>query len=219
VTSPRTAAEPLPEGSWGARVVGLARRAVEGTAADPSGRDPVARVRPEEPELAALREPRGVFVTLEEHPSGRLRGCIGYPLPVFPLGIALVRAADAAAREDPRFPPVRPAELDRLTVEVSVLTVPEPILGPPEDRPHAVVVGRDGLIVETSFDSGLLLPQVAVEQGWDAEAFLAGTCEKAGAPPSAWRRASTKVRKFQAEVFREQRPRGPVVAVPLTPRA
>ena len=158
-----------------------------------------------------FREPRGVFVTLKHHPSGDLRGCIGYPLPVFPLGEAIPRAALAAAVDDPRFPPVRSGELDRLTVEVSVLTVPEPIRAArPDDLVRAVVVGRDGLIVEGLGSSGLLLPQVAPEQGWTSEELLEGTCEKAGLPPGAWRDLRVTVKRFEAEIFAERAPNGPV---------
>ncbi len=158
----------------------------------------------------ALRDPRGVFVTLEQYPSGRLRGCIGFPLPVYPLYRAIVRAASAAATEDPRFPPVREAELDALVVEVSILSRPEPIPGPPEERAAAVVIGRDGLIVEAGDDYGLLLPQVAPEQGWNVRELLEGTCEKAGVAPDAWRRPTTRVLRFTASVYHEVRPKGPI---------
>jgi uncharacterized protein len=154
-------------------------------------------------------EHRGVFVTLKRHPGGALRGCIGYPLPVLPLRAGLPRAAVAAALEDPRFPPVRPSELPRLALEVSVLTVPVVLPGTrPEERLAAVVVGRDGLIVEGFGASGLLLPQVAPEEGWSAEQLLAGTSEKAGLRPNAWRDPAVTVRRFEAEVFRERVPGG-----------
>jgi uncharacterized protein (TIGR00296 family) len=162
------------------------------------------------PELFA--EPRGVFVTLKEHPGGGLRGCIGYPVPVYPLGAAIVQVAAAAALEDPRFPPLTPAELEQVTVEVSILTVPEVITTPdPAGRAAEVVVGRDGLIVDGDGASGLLLPQVATEQGWDATRFLSETCRKAGLRPDAWRSARVSLRRFRAEIFREERPGGPVV--------
>ncbi len=164
---------------------------------------------------ASFTEPRGVFVTLRQFPDGDLRGCIGYPRPVLPLGLALERAAVAAATEDPRFRPVRASELGRLTFEVSILTVPEPIApGRPEEIAAAVRVGRDGLTVEGFGTSGLLLPQVAPEQGWTAEEFLAGVCEKAGLPANAWRRPGVTLRRFEAEVFREATPEGGLVDEP-----
>ena len=157
-------------------------------------------------------EPRGVFVTWKRARDEALRGCIGYPLPVLPLRRAVEEAAAAAAFEDPRFPPIRAEELPELLVEVSVLALPRPIAV--ADRPGGVRPGIDGLIVRRGRASGLLLPQVAPEQGWGAEAFLDGTCEKAGLPPGAWRRPDVDVRAFEAEVFGETSPGGPVVRHP-----
>ncbi|MHB8351692.1 MAG: TIGR00296 family protein [Thermoplasmata archaeon] len=190
----------------GAAAVRLARFTVEESSGGPVG------PAPEEPLSAAFRVPRGVFVTLRTHPGERLRGCIGFPLPVFPLGRAIRLAAAAAAREDPRFPPVSARELNRLTVEVSVLTVPEPLAGRTgAARREALCVGTDGLIVEAGGRTGLLLPQVATEQGWDARQFLAGACEKAGLPPEAWESPATRLLTFRARIFREASPGGPIV--------
>jgi len=195
----------------GVAAVRLARRAVEGAVAPHPGPDPTEAARGERLS-AVFDEPRGVFVTLKRYPDDALRGCIGYPLPVLPLRSALVRAAVSAAVEDFRFHPVRASELPRLTIEVSVLTVPVPIrFTTPEEALRAVTVGRDGLIVEGFGSSGLLLPQVAPEQGWSAEELLNGTCEKAGLPPRAWRDPHVKVRRFEAEIFREVTPGGDVV--------
>lgn len=192
----------------GARAVRLARAALVaalGASGAPEGTAP--------PELPAVfAEPRGAFVTLRRYPDGGLRGCIGFPLPVLPLGRAVREAAVAAATEDPRFPRVAASELRTLTIEVSALTVPVPIAATrPEEIVREVRVGRDGLIVDGYGRSGLLLPQVAPEQGWSAEELLDGTCEKAGLPPRAWRDPRVQVRRFEAEVFSEQRPGGEVV--------
>ncbi len=190
-----------------------ARRSIE-RAVDPDRSSGLARTA--DPTIG-FAEPRGVFVTLRHYPDEELRGCIGYPLPVLPLGEALERAAVSAAIEDPRFRPVRPAELPHLTVEVSVLSAPEPISAEaPEAIAADVRVGRDGLIVESRGHSGLLLPQVAPEQGWTAEEFLAGACEKAGLAPGAWRRPGVKIFRFEAQVFREGSPGGPLVDAPPT---
>ena len=189
----------------GASAVRLAR--ASGAAALRAGRNGAAT-----PELGAVfRERRGVFVTWRRFPSSELRGCIGFPLPVLPLERAIAEAAVAAATEDPRFPRVRAEELPALTVEVSVLTVPETIRADaPVARLGAVVAGRDGLIVEGFGTQGLLLPQVATEMGWSAEELLDGTCEKAGLRPGAWRDPRVTVRRFAAEVFAETRPEGPI---------
>jgi uncharacterized protein len=193
----------------GAVAVRWARASIEaalGRSAS-GGAPPIDR----EPRDAVFREPRGVFVTLKRHPSDLLRGCIGYPLPHFPLAWAIAQASVAAATEDPRFPAVRAGELAQLTVEVSILTVPVPVGGrTPEEIAAHLRVGRDGLIVEGHGTSGLLLPQVAPEQGWTASEFLDGTCEKAGLPAGAWRQAGVRIRRFEAEVFAETSPGGSV---------
>ncbi len=173
---------------------------------------PIPSAPPEAEEL------RGVFVTLVRYPSRELRGCIGYPLPVLPLAEALRGAAIASAHEDPRFPGLRPEELDRIAVEVSILTPPERIAASdPAARLASVEVGRDGLIVRRGGASGLLLPQVAPEQGWQAAEFLDATCEKAGLAAGAWRQPTTVVERFQADVFAETEPNGSVVSAHRAP--
>jgi uncharacterized protein (TIGR00296 family) len=146
---------------------------------------------------------RGVFVTLTR--GGRLRGCIGYPYPVMPLSEALVNAAVAAATEDPRFLPVSAGELDEIEVEVTVMTPPEPLLCPPAERPSRIEAGRHGLIITGHGRSGLLLPQVATEYGWDEKTFLDHTCMKAGLPSGCWQRDGIEVQTFEGQIFHEQR--------------
>jgi len=158
----------------------------------------------------AFETKSGAFVTLNEHPSGLLRGCIGYPQPFFPLVKSIEKAAEGAA-EDPRFPRLTSEELDRVTVEVSILTPPELIdVKKPKDLAKSVNVGVDGLSVAQGPYRGLLLPQVAVEYAWDAAEFLSEACMKAGLLADAWLDPATRVYKFQAEVFAETQPRGPV---------
>ncbi len=155
-------------------------------------------------------EDSGAFVTLSTYPGHDLRGCIGYPEPYFPLRDALIKAAQGATH-DPRFPRLREGELDRIVVEVSLLSPPEPInVRNPKEYLRLVKIGVHGLIVERGPYRGLLLPQVPVEYGWDAETFLSHTCMKAGLFADAWLDSKTKLFSFTGEVFSEQKPRGPV---------
>ena len=135
-----------------------------------------------------LHDELGVFVTLNKH--NNLRGCIGYPEPVYPLIDAVIDSAISAAMRDPRFPSVDESELDSLDYEITVLTKPQ------------VIEGKDGLIVERGFYRGLLLPQVAPEHNMDKEEFLSHTCMKAGLRPDAWLDKNTKVYKFQGQIFK-----------------
>ena len=152
----------------------------------------------------------GVFVTLN-NPIG-LRGCIGYPLPDKKLFNALEDAAIAAATEDPRFPPVKYEELDSITFEVTVLTPPTKIkVTTPEEYFSKIKVGQDGLIVKYGFNSGLLLPQVPIEYGWNEKEFLEHTCEKAGLPKDYWKKAEVEIQKFEGIVFKEKDPKGEVI--------
>lgn len=146
---------------------------------------------------------RGVFVTLTRH--GDLRGCIGLPYPVMPLGEAIQHAAKAAALEDPRFPPVAKDELARINLEVTILTVPVPLLCEPEERPAQVIVGKHGLIVRGMGTSGLLLPQVATEYGWDSTTFLDHTCSKAGLTVKCWTSKKVELMTFEGQIFSEKK--------------
>jgi len=155
--------------------------------------------------------PGGVFTTLKTHPSDDLRGCIGIPEPIMNLRDALVRSAMSAATEDPRFPRVSPGELDGITIEVTLMTPPEPV---PVDRPEELLdkvrIGVHGLIASRDGRKGLLLPQVPVEQGWDVEQFLRHTCWKAGLPMDSWNDGRTTFQWFTGQVFGEVEPRGEV---------
>lgn len=164
--------------------------------------------------LRGLR--RGVFVTLNTYPELELRGCIGFPYPVKNFLDQVVDAAISAAFGDPRFTPLEEDELNRVVVEVSVLTLPEEIKT--KDRrllPSMIEIGRDGLIIESSLGAGLLLPQVPVEYGWDAEEFLTNLCFKAGLPPTYWLTGQAVIKRFTAEVFAEKEPNGEVVRVDI----
>jgi len=152
----------------------------------------------------------GVFVTLN-NPDG-LRGCIGFPIPEKKLSHAIVEGAIAAATEDPRFPSVKINELNDIVFEVTVLTPPVEIdVSDPTEYLEKIKVGRDGLMIKHSFSSGLLLPQVPVEYGWNVEEFLQHTCEKAGLARDTWKNESVKIEKFEGIIFKEETPNGAIV--------
>lgn len=140
-------------------------------------------------------EPRGAFVTIKEY--GELRGCIGFVEPLFPLYQTIIQAAIYAATQDPRFPPLRKSELSRIEIEISVLTPPQPVSNVSE-----IKIGQHGLLIKQDGKSGLLLPQVATEFGWDRETFLKEVCRKAGLPDNAWKKPGS-LYKFEAIVFKE----------------
>jgi hypothetical protein len=177
----------------------------------------VLRARPRRGQVPpGLDVPRGAFVTLWT--GAALRGCVGYGEPHGPLHAVLGDAARGAVR-DPRFAPVRPRDLEGLTVEASILTPPAPLrAGRAEELPGLVRVGEHGLIVRRGRHRGLLLPQVALEHGMDAEAFLDAACAKAGLDPGAWRLDGLEWHAFRAQVFREAAPRGPVEEAGSGPR-
>jgi uncharacterized protein len=166
------------------------------------------RPLPPVPDVPGAALKRGAFVTITE--LGALRGCIGRITGDRPLGEVVREMTVAAARDDPRFPPVVPTELPGLALEISVLSAPATLLPSPVE-PGRLVLGRDGLIVRRGRHVGLLLPQVATEYHWGSEAFLAATCRKAGLSPDAWRDPDTEVLTFQADVFAEAKEpeRGP----------
>ncbi|MCZ7684837.1 MAG: AmmeMemoRadiSam system protein A [Sandaracinaceae bacterium] len=150
-----------------------------------------AERRAPEEQGATLLEPGASFVTLRG-PDGALRGCIGELEARRSLVESVRGCAVGAALRDPRFPPVHASELAGLRVAISVLTPARPI-----DGPDDVEVGRHGLLVERGPYRGVLLPEVAAEQRWDAATFLAQTCRKAGLPADAWRDPETQLSAFE----------------------
>ena len=149
----------------------------------------------------ALQIPGAVFVTLTR--AGELRGCIGYVEAVKPLAEAVAHCAISAATADPRFPPASPDELPHLQIEISVLSPLQRI-----DDPGQIQVGEHGLYISQGGRRGLLLPQVAIEFGWDRESFLRQTCIKAGLPGDAWRRGA-EIRVFTVDRFSDGLPIAP----------
>ena len=164
---------------------------------------------------SVFKEKQGVFVTIHTYPSHMLRGCIGIPEPIMPLQDALVEAATSATR-DPRFPPLSERELDNIIIEVTILTPPKLLeVSDPKEYLSKIKIGRDGLIVRKGGYSGLLLPQVPVEEKWDVEEFLANTCMKAWLPADAWLDRNTKIYTFSGQIFTEIEPRGKIEEKPL----
>jgi MEMO1 family protein len=145
-------------------------------------------------ESERLKELRGAFVTITK--KGSLRGCIGHIRGLKPLYKTVEEMAAAAAFDDPRFPPVTKNELKDLSIEISVLTPFKEITDVNE-----IEVGKHGIYMERGYYSGLLLPQVATEYGWDRNTFLEHTCRKAGLPPDAWKEKDTKIYIFSADIF------------------
>jgi uncharacterized protein len=153
----------------------------------------------------------GIFVTLYQldtiNGKKNLRGCIGYTVPSWNIHDTVAVAAINAATEDPRFIALGQEELDKVIFEVSVLTKPIPIeIDNTQAFLSEIVIGRDGLILESNYGSGLFLPQVPVEQRWTINEYLTNLCYKAGAPVDTWKLPDSKLYKFHTMVFREKLP-------------
>mgnify|MGYP000005135423 FL=1 len=147
-----------------------------------------------EPPTQKLFEQYGAFVTFKI--NGQLRGCIGHLVGDKPVWETVKLMAKQAGFQDPRFPPLSREEMEKVEIEISILS---PITECPDVR--QVEPGRHGLVVQRGMHSGLLLPQVATEQGWDRETFLSQTCLKAGLPPDSWKNKKIDIYWFEAEVF------------------
>ncbi len=165
----------------GQYLVEMAKEAIS-TYLETNMRIPVPEDCPDE-----LKEELGVFVTLNK--KRRLRGCIGYPEPVKSLIESTIDVAISAAFEDPRFPALKTEEYGDLEFEVTVYF-------------DEIEIGRDGLIIQKGYARGLLLPQVAPENGFDVETFLEHTCMKAGISADSWMDESCDVYKFQGQIFK-----------------
>ena len=170
-------------------LLGLAREAI--TAAVRTGKHPVREVT-----AAHLLGSQGCFVTIKR--DGALRGCIGNFNSDKPLYLLVQEMAVSAATRDPRFYPMKEEDLVGFHLEISVLSPLAKVSSPEE-----VVVGTHGLYLEKNFSRGVLLPQVAVEHGWDTETFLSQTALKAGLKKEDWKEG-TDIYVFTAQVFGEE---------------
>jgi MEMO1 family protein len=177
-----------------ATLMRLARHTLEQGVRGGRRPDPTSAAYPLTPKL---REPRGAFVTLKKH--GQLRGCIGYILPLEPLYKAVQENTMNAATRDSRFRPVLPDELDDIQMEISVLSVPEPVSSARE-----IEIGRHGIVLKQGSRQAVFLPQVAPEQGWDRDETLRQLSRKAGLPPQAWKDPATTYDVFTAEIIEQE---------------
>lgn len=193
-------------------LVKLARKAVEEYLKKGTLIQPPEAIPPQ------LKEKSGAFVTINKLVNNHeeLRGCIGYILPIYPLVETVIKAAIAAATEDPRFPPLQPEELDQVIFEVTILTPPKLIKArSPEELLENINIGEDGLLIEWHGFSGTLLPQVPIEYNWDKKTFLTNLCYKAGLPANCWRWDDIKIYKYQGIIFKEEKPNGEIIRVHL----
>ena len=145
----------------------------------------------------ALNALCGAFVTL--HLRGELRGCIGFIEARSPLTATIQEAAEKAAFEDPRFSPLTSEEFKAVEIEISVLSPLKKVVDVSE-----IQVGTHGLVIDSGYSRGLLLPQVAVEYGWERDEFLSHTARKAGLAPDAWKEKDVALYLFTSEVFSER---------------
>jgi AmmeMemoRadiSam system protein A len=175
-----------------ARLLALARHSIR-TGLGFTEPDPEAVTDP-----GPLVRPCGAFVSL--HWRGKLRGCIGSIRASRPLWTTVTDMARSAAFQDPRFPPLTLQELPEVDLEISVLSPFEVI---PVADVGRIEVGRHGLYISKRGRTGLLLPQVATDYGWERIEFLEQTCCKAGLERDEWREGA-KIEIFSAEVFSEQ---------------
>ena len=171
-----------------ARLLRLARRCLEARV----HREPAPPVE----RGGALDDPMGAFVSI--HTAGDLRGCLGRLEADRPIAETVAHLSAVVSDSDPRFRPLAAFELALTDIEISALAREEAV-----DDICEIEVGRHGLIIAHGHRRGLLLPQVAIEQGWNREMFLEHTCIKAGLPANAWR-SDAKIFKFEAQVFGEK---------------
>lgn len=155
----------------------------------------INNIKTEEARLYELK--LGCFVTLKK--KEQLRGCIGTFVARENLVENVKNMALASAFDDPRFDRLKKDELSEISIEISVLY---PLIKVRDIS--EIEVGRDGLYIVYHHFSGVLLPQVATEYGWDRETFLSHTCLKAGLPMDSWKKLDLDIYRFEAEVFNEE---------------
>ena len=154
-------------------------------------------VEPDYQKYPDLKWKAGAFVTLKEFEE--LRGCIGYVISELPLFKTVCNAARSAAIHDPRFYPLKEDELNKIEIEISVLSPPFKM-----NNYDDIILGTHGLILEDLGRKGLLLPQVPIEHNMDKEDYLDAICNKAGLPGDSWKSRQLNMKLFTATVFSEE---------------
>jgi len=144
-----------------------------------------------------FNEKAGVFVTLKK--NGSLRGCIGIIQPTDILARNIITSTRNSALNDHRFPPVRLEEVDRLEIEISILSPPK------KSKLEDIKIGKHGLIVEGGSLSAIYLPQVATEVGWTFDQWLDSLCDKANLPTSYWKEKEAKFKTFTTQIINEKK--------------
>ncbi|MHA2175928.1 MAG: TIGR00296 family protein [Candidatus Hodarchaeales archaeon] len=174
------------------------------------------KIKPPNDTPKDLLDQSGVFVTLHHVDTGKeptLRGCIGrIESPNSTLVQSSIDSAVDAAFHDPRFPPVTLEEMSKITVEITVLTVPKKFsVNDPNEYLDLIIIGKHGLIAEMGpYRRGLLLPQVPIEQNWNVKQYLDYVCMKAGLATDAWKNKDTSIHYFEGIIFSEQSPNGKI---------
>lgn len=153
--------------------------------------------KPDYEKYPTLKSKSGAFVTLQI--KKRLRGCIGYIISDKNLYDTICDAAVQAAFADPRFPALTQEEIDKIELEISVLSEPFPMKNYDE-----IEIGKHGLILEELGRRALLLPQVPIEHNLDKDAFLSALCNKGGFPADYWKEKTLHISMFTATIFSEK---------------
>ncbi len=152
---------------------------------------------PDYTQFPNLKLNAGAFVTLRINSD--LRGCIGYIVSKSTLFETVCDASKQAAFCDPRFFPLDEDELEKVKIEISVLSIPVKI-----NSYEEIQLGIHGLIIEEDGRRGLLLPQVAKENNLSLEQFLTAICEKAMLPEDLWKTKQVNLSTFTAVIFSEK---------------
>jgi len=173
--------------------------------------------KPPKTNFPNLLEKRGVFCTLLTYPENKLRGCIGLITPEKSLINATIESS-CSATQDPRFLPVKTEELNKIIIELTILTELQKIsVLEPRDYLNEIKIGEDGLYLKYHYNIGVFLPQVPIEQNWDTKTYLSELCLKAGLSENSWITKPVQLYKFQAQIFSEAEPNGKIFEKKLNP--